>query len=69
MIDVNVGEIVRVTACVSHHGFEIGEKVRVLKVYRITEGSDEPRLKAEHLDSSDYWWLNDGEFESTKAVI
>ena len=55
---VKVGEIIRVIQNRSNHAFEIGEKVRVTRVYN----TKKERVKAEHLDGRDFWWLHDDEF-------
>lgn len=54
--EFSVGDIVEVVANNSDHDFEIGEHVRI-------KGTDEDGYIAEHLDGSDWWYLNVEEVE------
>ena len=54
-----VGDIVRIKDNIHDHEFKIGENVRIVEVF-------EENYKAEYLDGSDYWFVEDPEIELAK---
>lgn len=56
-----VGDILEIVNNTSDHGFPLGEKVRIIKVYEKGECSNE--YKAEYLNGDDFWWLNEADVD------
>jgi hypothetical protein len=64
MVKYEVGQIVEIRDNTCGHCFEIGEHVRIKSL-----DEDSEVETAEHLDGSDFWYLDADDFATIKGVL